>query len=366
MSHGEDKTLERIITSAEECDLSHATLSAELSATGLDEATGRFFATVDRVNFRSIAEIVGTVLDANHFALNLENQLACLEQFQLGLRVRLKSSGFPPVARAFYPCIQFQLPQKSRVGPLLQKLYEEVERYHSELSGLRARVAEVEQSAAVAKLQRENKKLQKENQELTDRLLECKELLARLERAQKDTTQALIDQNLLPANIRFAEVQSVAWDRRVVTLAAGPAAFDLSLGDLTIVPKQGMSCLVRFEDGNAVDLFVAEGEAELPASRMAGVLFVEGDLVKVRDEARREWCIQAHTPRELSIIQGLFRGDRLILSFHGENLLGFRPCPSSDPNRCQRRVAAALAVHEATRSLTPLGFQDPGEKTDGS
>jgi hypothetical protein len=360
VSHCEDKTLERIVTSAEECDLSHATLSPELSATGMDQAAGRFFATVDKVNFRSVAEIVGTVLEAHHFALNLENLLACLEQFQIGARVRLKSTGFPPVAKAFYPCVQFQLPAKSRVGPLLSKLYEEVERYQAELHGLRQRVTEVEESATVAKLQRENKKLQKENQELCDRLLDCTQRLARLERAQKDTAQALQEQNLLPAHIRFATVQVVDWDRRVVTLKAGPAAFDLWLCNLAAVPRPDQICLVRFQDGNAEGMFLTEGEAVFPAAQMSSVLFVEGDTCKVRDESRREWCIQAQNPREQETLQRLFRGDRLVLYFQGENLFRFHPYPSADPNRARRSVEAALAVHEATRALTPIGFQAPG------
>ena len=359
MSHAEDKSLERIVTSAEECDLTHAALSTELSATGMDEAAGRFFATVDKVNFRSVAEIVGTVLEAQHYALNLENLLACLEQFQLGVRVRLKSAGFPPVARSFYPCIQFQLPAKSRVGPLLQKLYEEVERYQSELNGLRQRVVEVEESATAARLQRENKKLQKANQELTDLLLDRTQQLSRLQQAHQDTERALADQNLLPANIRFAEVQAVHWERRVVTLKAGRSSFDVWLGNLSFVPQPGQSCLVRFQEGCALGLFLADGEAVPPAARMACVLYVEGDLCKVRDSGRREWCISAMNPQEKEMITRLFRGDRLILYFHGENLMHFRPSPASDPARFRLRVQEALEIHEATRAITPQGFSNP-------
>ncbi|MEJ2443645.1 MAG: hypothetical protein P8Y42_09325 [Exilibacterium sp.] len=78
-------------------------------------------------------EVIETVLRVNGFSLNLENILACLDELKIGATVQLGNNfpGGTHAPKSFIPSVQFRLPQKVTIGPMLKKFYAEIESYES-------------------------------------------------------------------------------------------------------------------------------------------------------------------------------------------------------------------------------------------
>jgi hypothetical protein len=339
------QTLERIIDSADECDLSTAVLSEQLSSIGLEGQGGTFTATIDKLGLRQLVEVVTTVLQANGYALNLENILACIEQLRLAARVRLTAKSateHPPKAKWFSPCIRFDLPVKGRIGPLLSKFYAEIDAYESEIARLQVREGKLEDRTA-RQLKKEIEQLNKENDGLRQKLAEVSRELALLRRDHTDLSQAFESQKLLPKNVRSATVIKLNFLSRHIELKSDSKFFQVPLASLHGVPQQGQACLVSVVDGQVEGVFF-HAEASTPLDvRMAKVLFIEDDVCKMRDESRRNWLLNAVNPVERDLTHQLQRGDRVLLYFYNEHIVRFVPCSKSNVKQFTRNVQEAIA-----------------------
>lgn len=345
MRERDSQNLERIVDSADECDLSTAVLSERLSSIGFEGKGGTFTATIDKLGFRQLVEVVTTVLQANGYALNLENILACIDRLRLAARVRLTAKSaieHPPKAKLFSPCIRFDLPVKDRIGPLLSKFYAEIDAYESEIARLQVREGKIE-DRTVSQLKREIAQLNKENDGLRQKLAEVSRELALLRRDHTDLTQAFESQNLLPKNVRSATVTKLNFLSRHIELKSGLKTFQVPLASLYGVPEERQSCLVSVVDGQVEGvLFHAEASTPLDV-RMAKVLFVEDDVCKMRDESRRNWLLHAANPVERDLTHQLQRGDRVLLYFYNEHLVRLMPCSKSNAKQFTHNVQEAIA-----------------------
>ncbi|MEO1227806.1 MAG: hypothetical protein AAFZ18_02800 [Myxococcota bacterium] len=338
----------------EHCDLQAAEYDPSLSGAGEDEDSSWIFTTVDRVSFRPIPGVVERVLDANGFALNLENILASLDEARIGYRVELSSTSLPPgaipPADRFLPALTLRLPAKHRVGPLLGKFYAEVEAYQSELIKLReekgrARGGDRQAASARAK---ELERLQEQNALLQKKLDDMSLEMAALRQAHAEATSALKDQNLLPAQVRLAQVHDVDLATRNVELKSGRKIFSIPLVALWVYPEKSDPCLVSIQDGQVSGVFFHEGSQAPPGMILADVLHVADGKVKIRDDQRRTRVIEAQNLAEVELINQMRRGDRVLLFLHEGALIRFTPCGTFDPEAFVRAVQESIARFEIT------------------
>ncbi len=335
-----------------ECDLQEAEYDVRLSSAGRDDGRQLVYTTVDRVAFRAAPEIVDTVLDANGFALNLENVLAALDDLKIGYRVRMAkrqpSADETPVAESYVPALTLRLPTKNRVGPLLAKFYAEVDAYQAELARLREERGRAQggQRKEVDKLRRERDELAEQNKLLQQKLDDMTRELNLVKKAHADAAKALAAQHLLPAQVRTATVHEVDLTSRYVALKSGRKVFSVPLVALWVYPKAEDPCLVSIQDGEVIGVFFHEGAQSPPGTVLAEVLHVASGKVKIREDNRRTRVIDAQNPAEEALINQLRRGHRVLLFLHDNELIRFTPCTTTDPELFARAVQESIARWE--------------------
>ena len=326
LREGDADSLERVVENPDDCDISAAVQSDQLSSIGLEQHGGSFVATIDKLGFRQLVEIVTTVLTANGYSTNLENLLACLDRLRLAMRVRFtqkSSMQSPPRAKLFLPCIKFEFPVKDNIGPLLSKFYSEIELYESEIARLQVKEGKTE-DRSTRQLKKENEKLEKENENLRAKLAELSRELSLLRQEHKDLSQAFESQKLLPKNVRSAIVIHVNFKSRHIELKSGSTKFQVPLANLHAVPEKGQSCLVSIVDGQVEGVFF-HSETSMPLEvRLAQILYVEDDVCKIRDESRRHWLLTAANAAERSLTRQLRRGDRISAILPSRSHCAFR------------------------------------------
>ena len=341
------------------CDLHQASYDAKLSSAGRDEDQHVVYMTVDRVAFRPAPEVVNKVLEANGFALNLENILACLDEFRVGYRIRpANDTPLPntiPVARAFIPAMTLKLPAKSRVGPLLAKFYAEVDSYQTELARLREDKgrSQSDQRKELDELREERDRLQEQNRILQAKLEDLSRELVTLKKAHADATRALAEQNFLPAQVRLAQVHDVDLDTRHVALKSGRKVFSVPLVALWVFPEKEDPCLVSIQNGQVSGVFFHEGSQTPPGMVIGEVLHVARGRCKIREENRRTRVIKAQNPAEEELIHQMRRGHRVLLFLHGDELIRFTPCGAFDAEAFVRSVQESITKWEITQSEDP-------------
>ena len=344
-----------LMVDPEECDLGNAEYDIELSSAAGDANQNIVYTTIDRVVFRPIPDVVETVLDANGFALNLENVLASLDEVRIGYRVRgeraANPSARPVTGRGFLPALTTRLPAKHRIGPLLTKFYAEIDAYRAQLAELSEAKGRIGGQARreVERLEKERDELSKQNELLQAQLLELTAQVAQLRRSYEEAHKALTAQNVLPAQVRLAEVQEVDLETRHVALKAGRKVFSIPLVALWIFPEKDDRCLVSLQDGHVVGVFFHEGKQTPPGMVLAQVLHVVDDQCKIREENRRTRIIKAKNPAERELLRGMRRGDRLVLFLHENELIRFSPCGPLDAEAFVRAVQESIARWDIRR-----------------
>ena len=337
-------------------DLDQADYDGRLSSAGRDSGRQLVYTTVDRVSYRPAPAIVDTVLDANGFALNLENVLASLDELRVGYRVRL-ADGQPaadksPVAATYIPALTLRLPVKNRVGPLLAKFYAEVEAYQTELARLREEKGRSQggKRKEVEALKQEVDQLREQNQILQAKLDDLTREVNAVKRAHAEAAKALAAQNMLPSQVRLAQVHEVDLESRHVALKSGRKVFSIPLVALWVFPNVEDSCLVSIQDGEVVGVFFHESAQHPPAMALAEVLAVADGKLKIREDNRRTRVINAQNPAETTLINQLRRGNRVLLFLHRNELIRFTPCTRADPEAFARAVQESITKWELTQS----------------
>lgn len=333
---------EQVIINNEDIDLSRANVTESLSATDFDEQTQSFYVTIDKIMFKRLHEIVQAVLEANGYVLNLENLLACFDNLVFGSRVRLspKELDSPcPSPKAYLPCIQFNLPSKSKVGSILKLFYKEIETYESELARLQGEdpkkktkgKTSSELTEEIKQLKQTIKTLEVENKEL-------KQNLNSISRSHANAEKAIVSQNLLPPNLRLAKVREVSFDDRIVQLKSGRSSFSLPITMLELIPEAGDSCLVHIENGQVKGAFFYESKGVPLKPSIAQILLANAEICKLRDVNRNMWVLTAKNDAERQLFSSLKRGMKVILFILNGQIIKLERAEDSPSTRFISRV----------------------------
>lgn len=345
-------------------DLSRAMYSPSLSSTSMDEETRTFYVTMDKVTFKKPLEIITAVLDANGYALNLENILACFDEFTVAARVQLtsrKSGDGTPLAKDFMPCIQFQLPDKEKVGPVLQRFYSEIENYEDQLAQLAQKsVTRIKQnpkkdlsenSKDLERLKDDNSKLKAQVEELSARLAEAAKF-------QANANKALASQNIMPPNLRLATVREINWEERTVLVKVARTAYLVPMCLLFTLPKPGDSCLLHLEDGKLLGAFCLGRESTRWRLEEAHVLAIENSSCKLRDARRKIHTIPAKNEEEKRLFQGFRRHEKLVVYIFGEHIVRIEKLADIGHRQHLHRVQEAIACHQLQEQVAEEARQE--------
>lgn len=339
--------MDHFVADKDALDLSRAALNPSLSFVGFDEELRCFTATIDKVLYKAPSEVAATVLHANGYVVNLENILACLDQWETGVRVRGHEEGGRLEAKYFMPAIRFTMPTKSRIGDLLGRFYREIEMYEAQLVLSRDKGEKKKNGEpTIEELRDEVKKLRGENDALRASI---KEMAARLQNAQHSqaaATRALETQSLLPEGMRHAVVREIIAAERAVILRSNRKTFSVPMAMLERLPAMDDPCLIYQEDGIIKSVFFYTNNGQPFKTRLAEVLFVQNDKVKFRDADRNIWVVEALNDVERATIHRLQRGKRVLLHLIEDQLIRFEECQKNNPEIFEQMVQETISVQQ--------------------
>jgi hypothetical protein len=345
------RSQEPIITEEDGVDLSQASFSASLSSTEMDEETQRFYVTIDKVLFKKPLEIVSTVLDAQGYALNLENLLACLDHFTIGTKVSVPSRQlqYPcPRAKTYMPCIEFPLPQKNKVGPILKRFYDEIANYEAELTKLRGDESPSKKGKTNRDddLKKERDEFSQENRELKQELKSLKAELSAQIKTSRHAHKALESQKIIPPNLRLATVRDIVINDRLIILKAGRTSIQLPIMLVHTVPNVGDKGLVHIENGVVMGAYFYEGSGTALTPRVAKVLYADRFNCKIRDDARKVTLLNSKNQIEEDLFTGLRRGDKVLAFRYQQAIIRLEPIPQTDDSIHIKRIHEDIALHQ--------------------
>ena len=337
---------EQIVTN-DNVDLSRASYTPSLSSTGIDDERQLFHVTLDKVTFKTPVEVISTVLHANGYDDNLENILACLDDFKLGAKGRLKNKTSQSAPKSFLPCIQFRLPNKSLVGSTLQKFYDEIDGYESTIAKLndkpgpkKAKTKSVEElQAQIKKLEAQNKLLKSEKAALSDQL-------NRAIKSEASANSALVSQNILPAEIRLGVVKGIDINSRSVLLKSGRTNINFPLVLANILPAEGDHCLLHIRKGNVLGGFFYNSKGKKLEPSFAEIVFAKGKSCKFRDKNRNMWVLEAQNEDEEELFKRFNRGDPILVYFLEGQILKVSELTTADGNDYGDKIEEVLVRHQ--------------------
>ena len=347
-----------VISEQDDVDLSKASLNKNLSIVNFDDEGKFFYMTIDRALFSDPVSTIRTELDAHGFVPNLENILSCLDSFNFSVHTRVSdksgSETSPVKIQEYLPCIRFELPQKVRVGKILQSFYDEIAKYESKAKGASnnawATDPEVKKNkdlkAEIDSIKADNKDLKNEVRALTHQLSVEQRSLSR-------ASKALNSQHLLPDNAKIGRIDHVDLKRRKVKVKCNRKVIDIPTHMLDRVPDYRARCLLTFDEYEDIPLgiiFFDNEEIEDLEKRTAELLYVKGNSFKARDSNRNEFQIEAVNPMEAETIKSLSRGMKVVISISDGYVVRFSVLGSKDPEQFKSRVQEKFIVHDIARN----------------
>lgn len=349
------KLSEEIVTEDEKVDLSRASYSPDLSSTDLDAETASFHVTLDRVLFKKPVDVAITVLNAHGYAINLENILSCLDQLVLGAKVKVPERGGDEgraLVKNFLPCVQMTLPSKSKIGVLLKHFYAEIQGYEAEIARLQdgELKKDGDKQKSREQLMREIEKLSAENSRLQTKLDDASAQLSEALRFQANANRALASQNIIPPQLRLAQVRELIFAERAVLLRSGRTNISLPMALLEGLPKQGESCLVNVVDGTALGAFFYESKGQAFQKDWADVLLARPEVCKIRDSQRRQHILKAQNELESELFRQLKRGQKLVLYKAGDVIIRVEGMAVARPEQFIREMREAIAVFQIAQT----------------
>lgn len=348
----------KVIFNKGEADISRASINKDLSAVGYDNDEKFFYITIDKVLFSDPVSTIKTVLDAHGFVANLENILSCLDSFVFSVHSRISSKGNPGASggrvQEYLPCIRFELPQKNKVGPILQSFYDEIAKYESKTADDKTTTwlpdPEVKKlkdlKAEIAELKANNKELQEQVSALTLQL-------SREQKSLNRASRALDSQRVLPDNAKICRVEHVDLKRRLIKVKCYRKVIDIPTHMLDRVPDFQARCLITLDEGEDIPLGIIFFDNEELGSlerRTAELLYVEGDTFKARDSRRNEFQIKAVNAMEAETIRSLSRGMKVVISIADGYVVRFSVLGSTNPGQFINLVREQFIVHDIGRN----------------
>lgn len=343
-----------VISEQDEADLSKASFNKNLSAVNFDEDGKFFYMTMDKALFSDPVTTIRTVLDAHGFVPNLENILSCLDSFNFSIHTRVPGNGdsetSPAKIQEYLPCIRFELPQKNKVGDILQSFYDEIAKYESKATGARNNAWASNPEMKMNKdLKAEINSLKAANADLNNQL----RALAYQLGAESRASRAGDSQRLLPGNAKLGRIDQLDLKLRKVTVKCRRKLIDIPTHMLDRVPDYGARCLVTFHEDEDTALgivFFSNEELGDMEKRTAELLYVKGDSFKARDSFRNEFQIKAVNPIEAETIGSLSRGMKVVISISDGYVVRFSQLGSKDSEQFKSRVHEQFIVHDIARN----------------
>lgn len=353
-----DKGKLTVISGKGETDLSRASLNPDLSAVDYDQENKFFYITIDKVMFGDPVGTIKTVLDAHGYVTNLENILACLDSFVFAAHARTPAadSGDGGVIRVndYLPCLRFELPQKNKVGDILQSFYDEIARYEARVGDAKAaQWAPNPEVKALKDLKTEVADLKTENDDLREQVSLLTQQLSREQKSLSRASRALDSQQLLPDNARICRVEKVDLKRRLVQVKSQRRVIEVPTHLLDRVPAYQARCLVALDEaGNAPVgiVFLDNREWGDIDKRIAELLYVDGDSFKARDSKRNEFQIKAVNEIEAATIRGLRRGMKVVVSIADGFVVRFSVLGATLAEQFIGRIHEQMIVHDLARN----------------
>lgn len=353
-----DRETLRIVSQASEVDLTKASLSLDLTAAEFETDHKFFYVTIDKVLFSNPITTINAVLEAHGYVTNLENILSCLDSFVFSVRAKSSAKPAPDSSEMkvseYLPCIRFELPEKNRVGPILQSFYTEVAKYQSQKSGPDVlQKGQDSDSKSTKNLAKEVDKLTAENQSLKRQVSVLSEQLIAEKKAASQAARAIDSQESLPANTKICRVEHVDLKRRIVKVKSLRKIIDIPTHMLDRVPDFKARCLITFDEDEKVPvgiLFFDNVEMASLENRTADLLYVEGDTFKARDSKRNEFQIKAVNPMEQETIQSLRRGMKILVSIVDGYIVRFSVLAATDTRAYKREIQEQLVVYDIGRN----------------
>ena len=348
----------KVLSELENADLSKATINKELSAVGYDNDEKFFFITIDRILFSNPVSTIKTVLDAHGFVPNLENILSCLDSFVFSAHSRVShkenletSAG---KVHEYLPCIRFELPQKNKVGDILQSFYDEIAKYESKTADSKHISWTPDPELKKSKdLRAELKQLKESNKQLREQVSALTLQLSREQKSLSRASKALDSQRVLPDNARICRVEQVNLKQRMVKVKCYRKVIDIPTHMLDRVPDYQARCLITFDETEDVPLgiiFFDNEELGNLEKRVAELLYVEGDSFKARDSMRNEFQIKAVNSMESETISSLSRGMKVVISIADGYVVRFAVLGSTDEEQFINRIQEQFIVYDIARN----------------
>jgi hypothetical protein len=345
-----------VISEQDLADMSKASINKNLSIVDFDSADKFFYITIDRILFSNPISTIKTVLDAHGFVPNLENILSCLDSFTFAVHANSTDKGdestSPAKVRDYFPCIRFELPQKNKVGEVLQSFYDEIAKY----GPADPRKLPPKSGPEVKKhkdLIEEIRKLKNTNRELNQQISDLNYQLGREQKSLSRASRALDSQRILPDNAKICRVENVDLKRRIVQIKSNRQIIDVPTHMLDRVPELQARCLVTFDQAEASPvgiIFFDNQEFGSLEKRTADLLYVVGSTFKARDSMRNEFQIKALNEMEAASIHSLRRGMKVVISIADGYVVRFSVLGSADPDYFSNRMQEQLLLFSLARN----------------
>lgn len=347
-----------VISDDSNIDLSKAELNKNLSVVDFDDNEKFFYMTVDKILFSDPASAIRTVLEAHGYVPNLENILSCLDSFKFSAYIKFASkqdsSNSPIKVQEYLPCIRFELPQKNKVGDLLQSFYNELSKYESKISDPNQASWSLDPEFKKSKdLRNEINNLKQENKELREQLSELTYQLSQEQRSLSRASKALDSQRVLPDNARICRVDQVDLKGRKVKVKCHRKVIDIPTHMLDRVPDFQARCLITFDEGEDVPLgiiFFNNEELGNLEKRTAELLYVKDDTFKARDSKRNEFQIKAVNSLESETIKNLSRGMKIVISISDGYVVRFSVLGDNDSQKFKCQVQEKFIVYDIAKN----------------
>ncbi|GMR16151.1 MAG: hypothetical protein BMS9Abin31_0460 [Gammaproteobacteria bacterium] len=339
-------------------DLSKAEMNKNLSAVAFDNDEKFFYITVDKILFSDPASAIRTVLEAHGFVPNLENILSCLDNFKFSAYVKSASKSdsetTPLKVKEYLPCIRFELPQKNKVGEMLQSFYDELSKYESKIFDPNQMPWSLDPEFKKEKdLKEEVRQLKEDNKELRSQLSDLTYQLSQEQRSLSRASKALDSQRVLPDNAKICRVENVDLKGRKVKVKCHRKVIDIPTHMLDRVPDFQARCLITFDEGEDIPLgiiFFNNEELGNLEKRSAELLYVKGDTFKARDSKRNEFQIKAVNDLETETIKKLSRGSKIVISISDGYVVRFSVLGDTDSQKFKCQVQEKFIVYDIARN----------------
>jgi len=348
----------KVLSEKGDADISRASINKNLSAVGYDSDLKFFYMTIDKLLFSDPVSTIKKVLDAHGFVPNLENILSCLDSFIFSAHIRtadkVNGESSPVKVNDYLPCIRFELPQKNKVGDILQSFYDEIAKYEYRITGDKRKTWAPDPEGKKNKdLKAEIKQLKESNKELQEQVSALTLQLSREQKSLSRASRALDSQRMLPDNAKICRVEHIDLKQRKIKVKCYRDVIDIPTHMLDRVPDFQARCLITFDEGEDHPLgiiFFDNEELGKLEKRTAKLLYVEGDSFKARDSMRNEFQIKAVNAMEAETIKTLSRGMKVVISIADGYVVRFSVLGSINPDQFKTRIQEQFIVYGIARN----------------